>query len=282
MIGLILGTSEGKTITKVLNKYTDDLFLSVVSSYGASLLKEFNYKILNTKPLKEEELKKALINNNVDLLIDASHPYATSITKTSMKVSNALNIDYIRYERKSVLDKYKNFPNIIEVNNYESLKDILNKIKGNILNTTGSRNISKILNLNLKNRIIHRVLPTPKVICECSDLNIKVDDIIAMKGPFSKEFNLNLIKEFNIKIILLKDSGIEGGTLEKLNAITELNNNNLNNNLNINDNNNFNSNDNFNNDVYGIIIKREKIDYNLTFNNEEELINYLLEKHYIK
>jgi precorrin-6A/cobalt-precorrin-6A reductase len=247
--------------------------LSVVSSYGASLLEEFNYKILNTKPLKEEELKKLLINNNVELLIDASHPYATSITKTSMKVSKSLNIPYIRYERKSVLDKYKNYPYIIEINDYESLKKILNKTEGNILNTTGSRNLSKILNLNLKNRIIHRVLPTVKVISHCNDLNIKVDDIIAIKGPFSKKFNLNLIKEFNIKAMLLKDSGIEGGTLEKLDVITELNTND-----NLNSDNNSIS---YDNNMYGIVIKREKIDYDLVFNNEKELINYLLEKHYI-
>jgi precorrin-6A/cobalt-precorrin-6A reductase len=257
VIGLILGTIEGRTITKTLNNYTDDLLLSVVSSYGGSLLKDFKYKILNTKPLKENELKKLLIDSNVNLIVDVSHPYAVNITKTSIKVSKELNIPYIRYERKSILDKYKNFPNIIEVNDYESLGNVLNKIEGNILNTTGSRNLSKILDLNLKNRIIHRVLPTIKVISECENLNLRVDDIIAMKGPFSKDLNLSLIKEFNIKAILLKDSGIEGGSLEKLDAILE------------------------SDDVYGIVIRREKISHALVFDNEDKFINYLLEKGYI-
>jgi precorrin-6A/cobalt-precorrin-6A reductase len=258
VIGLILGTSEGRTITKTLNKYTDDLLLSVVSSYGGSLLKDFKYKILNTKPLKEDELKKLLIDSNVNLLVDVSHPYAVNITKASIKVSEELNIPYIRYERKSVLNKYKNFPNIIEVNDYESLGTVLNKIEGNILNTTGSRNLSKILNLNLKNRIIHRVLPTLKVISECENLNLRVDDIIAIKGPFSKDLNLSLIKEFNIKAILLKDSGIEGGSLEKLDAVLESE-----------------------KMINGIVIRREKISHDLVFDNEDKLINYLLEKDYI-
>jgi len=256
VIALILGTSEGKVIVENLNKYTDDLLLSVASSYGGSLLENYKYKILNDKPLTKDELKEMLKVNGVKLLIDASHPYAVEITYNALEICNSLNINYIRYERASIVDKYTNSPNIMEVESYEELDKVLKNIYGTILNTTGSRNINKILDLNLNNRIIHRVLPTLKVLSECEELGVKVEDIIAMKGPFSKELNLCFINEFDVKAMLLKDSGIVGGTLEKLEAIVASN-------------------------IYGIVIGRKKINYPIAFSDEKELLNYLVEKKFI-
>jgi precorrin-6A/cobalt-precorrin-6A reductase len=48
MIGLILGTSEGKRILSLLNKYTEDIFITTATAYGGELLKDYKYKILNT------------------------------------------------------------------------------------------------------------------------------------------------------------------------------------------------------------------------------------------
>lgn len=251
MIGLILGTSEGKVIVEKLNKYTDDLFLSVASSYGGELLQNYKYKALNEKPLTKDELKETLKKNNVHTLVDASHPYALEITKNAMEVCSELNINYIRFERKSIVEDYIHLENVVEVENYEALYDVLKNIEGCILNTTGSRNIDKILNLNLENRIIHRVLPTLKVITECEEKGVKVEDIIGMKGPFSKDLNLSFIDEFKVSAILLKDSGVNGGTIEKLEAAKER-------------------------DILSIVIGRNKTNYKVVFNNEEELVNYIV------
>ena len=40
MIGLILGTSEGKKLLSLINKYTEDIFVSTATEYGGELLKE--------------------------------------------------------------------------------------------------------------------------------------------------------------------------------------------------------------------------------------------------
>ena len=41
MIGFILGTSEGKKILSLINKYTDEIAVSTATSYGGQLLKEY-------------------------------------------------------------------------------------------------------------------------------------------------------------------------------------------------------------------------------------------------
>lgn len=250
MIGLILGTVEGKYIVSALNKFTDDLLISTATVYGGELLGKYKYKILNDKPLKIEELRALLKRNFVKLLIDASHPYALEITKNVLGVCTELNIEYLRYERSSSLEKFKSNPKIIEVEDYLALEELLKKVKGNILNTTGSRNIDKFMNFGLENRIIHRVLPTEKVIKECNELGVLVKDIIAMQGPVSKELNISLIKEYEVKAVILKDSGREGGTEEKLLACTTC-------------------------DVFAFVIKRSNIKYKKVFNDIDELVEYI-------
>ncbi|EQB85741.1 precorrin-6A/cobalt-precorrin-6A reductase [Clostridium punense] len=220
MIGLILGTSEGKLILNMLNKYTEDILVSTSSTYGGSLLRDYKFKYLNDKPLIKEELRALLKEKGVHTLIDGSHPYAKEITKNALEVCKELNITYIRYERPSVTEEFLHYENLYYIEDYSEIPRVVS-FSGNILNTTGSRNIKTLINLNLENRIIHRILPTSQVLKECEELLVPVEDIIAMKGPFSKELNKAFIKDYNIEAILLKDSGVEGGTIEKLQAAME-------------------------------------------------------------
>lgn len=223
MVGLILGTSEGKKILSLLNKFTEDIFVSTATEYGGELLKDYKYKVLNTTPLDLEGLKKSIRDNDIEIFVDGSHPYALVVTENLKKACSEMNIRYLRYERPSIIKKYKQYENIIEVTSYEELLPYLRAFEGNILNTSGSRNIDKILNFNLPNRIVHRVLPTLKVMEELDQLKIKPDDIVAIKGPISYDLNISFIREHNAKAMIMKDSGVQGGTEEKIRACIDTN-----------------------------------------------------------
>lgn len=259
MIGLILGTSEGRKIVSLLNEFTDNLFISTATAYGGEILKDFKYRVLNSKPLKYEELIQNLKDNKVSILVDASHPYAVEITKNAQEACKLLEIEYLRYERPSVLEKFKE-EKIIEIKNYEELKARISQIReleeeqGAILNTCGSRNIEKILDLKLGNRIIHRVLPSVDVMEKCLALGIKVDDIVAIKGPISYDLNCSFIKEYNAKAIIMKDSGIQGGTDEKIRSALDM-------------------------DIYAFVLARDKTTYDKAFSSEEELVNHIRLNH---
>lgn len=252
MIGLISGTSEGKEILSLLNKYTDDILVSTATEYGGELLKDYKYKILNTEPLDVEDMKRLFKQNDINILIDATHPYAVEVSKNAMKICQELNIEYIRYERESIIDKFLNEDRVVEVDSYEELYEKLKNIHGTILNTTGSRNLDKILSLGLKNRIVHRVLPSLKVMEQCYALGVKLDDLIAIKGPISYELNRAFIREYDAKGILLKDSGREGGTEEKIRAALD-------------------------EGISVFVIDRKKMNYKKVFYDKEELVNYIVD-----
>ncbi|MGO5073518.1 cobalt-precorrin-6A reductase [Clostridium sporogenes] len=250
MIALILGTSEGREILSLLNKFTDDILISTATAYGGEILKTYKYKKLNTKPLDKEELLNMLKENQVNILIDASHPYALEVTKNAREVSKDLNIEYVRYERPSSAEEFRENKKVVFLEEYKDLNEALKNIKGNILNTSGSRNMDKILDLKLENRIIHRVLPSVKVLEDCFNLGVKVEDIMAIKGPISKELNKAFIKDYDAKALILKDSGPQGGTKEKILACLEC-------------------------DIYALVIRRKKINYEKEFNNIENLVEYI-------
>ncbi len=250
MIALILGTSEGREILSLLNKFTDNILISTATAYGGEILKNYKYKKLNTKPLNKEELSNMLKENQVNILIDASHPYALEVTKNAREVSKDLNIEYLRYERPSSAEEFKENKKVVFLEDYKDLNEALKNIKGNILNTSGSRNMNKILDLKLENRIIHRVLPSVKVLEDCFNLGVKVEDLMAIKGPISKELNKAFIKDYYAKALILKDSGPQGGTKEKILACLECN-------------------------IYALVIRRKKINYEREFNNIEDLVEYI-------
>ncbi|OAA94761.1 cobalt-precorrin-6A reductase [Clostridium coskatii] len=252
MIGLILGTSEGRKILSLLNEFTSDIFVSTATEYGGELLKEYKYAYMNNKPLDLHDLISELREKGVKVLVDASHPYAVEVTKNVIKACNELNIEYIRYERPSCIEEFKSEDKVVEVKDYDELKLKLKDINGTILNTTGSRSLDKVLGMGLNNRIIYRVLPSVKVINECYDKNIDLADIIALKGPISYELNCAFIKDYEAEAMLLKDSGREGGTYEKIRACLDCG-------------------------IYAFIIGRKKMDYNNinVFYNVNELVKYI-------
>ena len=256
MIGLIVGTSEGKNILSLLNEFTEDILISTATAYGGDILKEYKYKMLNTKPLDMSGLQDLFMEQGVKTVVDASHPYATEITKNCKKACEDLQIEYLRYDRPSISDKYINSSKVISVRNYEELMEKIISIKelqskdSVILNTTGSKNISKFMSSKLVNRIVHRVLPSTGVIKECIELGVAIEDIIAIKGPIGYELNLGFIKQYKAKGIILKDSGILGGTDEKIKAASD-------------------------DDIYIFVIEREKQQFKNVFYSEKELVEYI-------
>ncbi|WP_238918760.1 cobalt-precorrin-6A reductase [Clostridium sp. YIM B02555] len=250
MIGFILGTSEGRKILSLINEYTDNIAVTTATTYGGQLLEKFKMKNLNTKPLNKEEMLEWIKVNSINILVDASHPYAEIVTRTAIECAEELDIKYLRYERKGALEDIED-EDIIRVKDYDEAINIIKNIEGNVLNTTGGNNVTKFLSLECKYRVIHRILPSPNVLSKIVDAGIKLKDIIALQGPISYELEKAFIKQYDAKAILTKDSGTEGGVLEKYKAAKECN-------------------------IKLIVIDKPKFIGDTPFSSEEELVQHIV------
>ena len=56
----------------------------------------------------------------------------------------------------------------------------------------------------------------------CEELGIRGRHLIGMTGPFSKQMNQAMLKDYQIRYLVTKDSGISSGFIEKMEAALEL------------------------------------------------------------
>ena len=245
MILVLGGTSDSLDICDRINKYENlPYILSVTTSYGEGLARKHSKNLITGKLAKQDKIDY-IEKNNINKIIDSTHPYAIEVSINAIQCANELGIEYIRYERKSLIDNI-NYENKYIVSSIEDACKIAREKGHNIFIGTGSKNLPKIVDLIPDRNLIVRVLPTSDVILSCEDLGINADNIIAMKGPFSQSINEEFYKHYDVDIVVTKESGITGGFLEKVNACEKL-------------------------EIPVIIITREKINYPIEVNDIDEL-----------
>lgn len=213
MIWIIGGTSEARELVKIIHDL-DNFIVTVATDSGKEFL---DIKNIEIGRMNLEEMKSFIDKNNISTIVDMSHPYAKIVSENAKAAAFDRDIRYIRYIRK------KSFiSNGVCLDSYEEAYDYLKKIEGTVFFTTGSKNISDFEKVRKNNRYIYRVLPAIESIEICKKNNIHLRDIIAMVGPFSKDYNKKMFEEYKSDYVIMKDSGKKGGTLEKLQACEEL------------------------------------------------------------
>ena len=97
--------------------------------------------------------------------------------------------------------------------------EFLEGTEGNILLTTGSKELGKYTALSdAGERIYARVLSLPSVMETCKGYGFEGKHLIGMQGPFSMELNAAMLRQFDCKYLVTKDTGKAGGFQEKIDA----------------------------------------------------------------
>ncbi|MGY4105478.1 precorrin-6A reductase [Ignavigranum ruoffiae] len=220
MILLFGGTSDSLKIMEELKKNKYQTLLSVATDYGKRFSKAFEPNVVQ-KRMNLIEMVDFIDKHNIDLIIDASHPFADLVSRNAMQAAIDKNIKYIRYERPSVI-----LPNYVEcVKSTEEASQIaLSSLtqQGIIYLTTGSKTLKEFIYRIPKDRLCVRVLPTGEVLQECEKLGLEAHQVHAIKGPFSLELNKELYRKVKTEVMITKESGKIGGTDVKIKAAHEL------------------------------------------------------------
>ena len=100
----------------------------------------------------------------------------------------------------------------------EDAARIAAQMGGRVLLTTGSKDLGIYGELLNPEQLYPRVLPLISSIESCEAAGIPHRNIIAVQGPFSEELNKAVIREYEIDVMITKDSGAAGGFPEKISA----------------------------------------------------------------
>lgn len=223
MILVLGGTSDSLKICDRLYEIgISDFILSVATEYGKELASNRAKRIVNGK-MDKDEMIDFIEKNEIRQVIDATHPYAIEVSRNVMDACEVTDTKYIRFERKSLLENIRYQGELI-VDTIEEACDMIMKNDEweNVFIATGSKNLSTYVKLLKSKRLVARVLPTSDVLRSCESMGLNADNILALKGPFSKDINVALLRHAKVDVVITKESGYAGGFLDKVEACEEL------------------------------------------------------------
>lgn len=209
------GTTEGRELVKFLCTQELSVTACVATEYGETLLTPRENLTISARRLTREEMEALFSREKFDMVIDATHPYASVVTENIASACESAGVPYQRLLRAGCGAG----EDAVFVADIPSAVEYLNGTKGTILLTTGSKELAKYVGLTeFADRVYARVLPMEESLKLCQSAGLKPAHILAMQGPFSVDMNVAMLKSVGAKYLVTKDSGTAGGFDDKVTA----------------------------------------------------------------
>ncbi len=211
------GTTEGRTLARWLASRGVMVHVRVATDYGSEVMeKEDNIDVQVGSCGGAEGIAAVIRDNMFDLVVDATHPYATTVSKHIREGCEKAGAQYIRLKRE---DSDVSDRGIVTVDSVEDAVAYLADKEGVVLAATGAKEIDKYAALpDYKDRVVARVLSTVESVSRCAEYGFQGRNLICAQGPFSEDVNYATMKQIGASYIVTKDSGTVGGYEEKVRA----------------------------------------------------------------
>lgn len=238
-IMVMAGTRDAVRIIEKLSVFEDNEILATTTTrYGGELARSAGASHVISKGLGVDEILQTISQKNIDVLVDATHPFAAEATRNAIKASKISGTKYLRFERPQV--QLPDDDLVHEVKSFEEaalkVKEIAEKTSkkaaGNdvedksrtykVLHLAGVSTLHHLTELIPPENIVARIVPSNYSLNKCFEMGLTGENVITMQGTFSKEFNEAVMKEYHASVVLTKESGETGGTPSKIDAALEL------------------------------------------------------------
>ncbi|MFZ1872612.1 MAG: cobalt-precorrin-6A reductase [Chania sp.] len=221
MIHIFGGTRDARLICQCFELAGENYSLSVASDAGKQLAGNLQGEVVVGR-MDSDEMADYLQRRGIRWVIDASHPYADALSTNVMNACRRLGLRLTRYQRPSEIDQLSH-PQLHKVNTLAEACALARGMGQRVLLTTGSKQLAEYQRGLPGKTLLVRVLPTAEVLAQSEALGLGVDNIIALRGPFSARFNQALYEFCQPDVVITKESGSEGGYLQKVEPCLALN-----------------------------------------------------------
>ncbi len=213
---IFAGTTEGRELSEYLSAQKIQVTACVATEYGETILRGKQYLNIHTGRMDAAQMKAFLQKTGAGLVVDATHPYAAVVSQNVAQACRETKTEYLRLIRESQQMETKE---AVLVSSVEEAAAYLAQTSGNILATTGSKELAKYTVIpDYEKRVFARVLSTKEVAQACEELGFRGRNLICMQGPFSEELNTAMLRQFDCRYLVTKETGKAGGFKEKLRA----------------------------------------------------------------
>ena len=104
-ICVFAGTTEGRRLVEFLSSKDARVFACVATDYGEALLEGLKNIETSAKRMDSDEMTELFERERFDLVIDATHPYASIVTENIRLACARTCTEYLRLERESAEDR---------------------------------------------------------------------------------------------------------------------------------------------------------------------------------
>ncbi len=210
------GTLEGRMLSESLSRRGVRVTACVATEYGETLLPENEHLKVRAGRMDRAQIADLIRREGVRLVVDATHPYAAVVSQNVSQACGDAGAEYLRLIRES---GQAETDDMITVSSVEQAAAYLAGTQGNILATTGSKELAKYTVIpDYEKRVFARVLSTGEVAAACEKLGFRGKNLICMQGPFSEELNTAMLRQFDCRYLVTKETGKAGGYEEKIRA----------------------------------------------------------------
>jgi cobalt-precorrin-5B (C1)-methyltransferase len=204
MILLFGGTTEGLAAARLLNLLDFEYLYSTKTPTRQVVDGEHITGALDTPAMVELCRQRA-----INLIIDASHPFAENLHQNISDAANQLNINIIRFNREEV--DLSSFGVIRYFPSFEAMKDELqSSYYQRILALTGVQTIRHFLSLMSAKTIHFRILDTAISSQIAMKTGIDMEMVHPAPAHITEESLQILVNQTTPEVLLTKDSGESG------------------------------------------------------------------------
>ena len=214
MIIIFGGTTEGRKAVQVIDQAGKPFYYSTKGD-----LQEVNslYSIRLSGAMDAATMMNFCKEKDIQLLVDAAHPFAEQLHQTIADVSEQLQLPVIRYER---IYPSRN-KDIIWCEDYPDAINKLYKEKiTKLLALTGVQTIGKLKSFWQHTDTYFRILNREESLSIATNQGFPQDKLLFYQ---TENNDSQLIKDLQPDAIILKESGTSGGFIEKVTAAQENN-----------------------------------------------------------
>ena len=211
---LFAGTREGRELAARFSAAGVPATVCTATGYGGTLLPEGGTLRVHAGRLDREGIAALMREGNFSFAVDATHPYAAEATRNIRAAAGESGTVLFRLLRES-----GGAEGCTAVPDVKAAARLLNEREGKALLATGSKELAVFTEVSdYQERLYPRMLPLPEVVKGALELGFPAAHLICMQGPLGMEPNEALMRQFDLSILVTKETGRAGGFPEKLEA----------------------------------------------------------------
>ncbi len=196
MILVFGGTTEGRRAAEVLEEAGSSYYYSTKTGEQELTL---HYGVRTDGAMDGEAMRQFIREHAIRLMVDAAHPFAATLHQTIGEVASDMRIPVIRYERIYP----PRDPDITWIDDYRQVPTDIHSL----LATTGVQSISKLKWLEAEGvKVIYRILNRESSIRLAHEQGATDEQLCFFEDDILPDADT----------ILLKESGLSGGFVEKV------------------------------------------------------------------